>query len=278
LVELSNTGSQLLHATYVGGSDEDIATAVAIQPNGEVLVAGNTLSTDLVTTPGAYDRSFDMPAGGGGEHDMFVQRCGTDLAKLDYSTYFGGPGDDRVAACELDASGAVLLAGTTVGPNFPVSVGAFQPSWNINAIEQGFAARLELLLHPIGYGSPKLNSGGSFATIRWEGFPSVSEADFRVGVDLALPNQWCYVFRGVQPANLPFVGGRLAHPPAALALPALQERLHRLRNPFDPARALDGRPHALLPGLLRGPERSARRLADRCVERARLSVTAVSAS
>src|SRR5690606_5573160 len=65
------------------------------------------------------------------------------------------------------------------------------------------------LLHPIPYGIPKVNSGGGGAQVRYEGFPSLKDGYFRVGVDFSMPNQWCFVFQSLQPTDLPFAGGRL---------------------------------------------------------------------
>jgi hypothetical protein len=216
--ELSSDGAQLPSSTFLGGLDEDVAVAVALDSLGNPVVGGDTLSADFPTTPGAYDRNSNN-LGGGQEFDVFVARLGPGLSAPDYSTYFGGPNTDHLGSLGIDAAGAVLLCGTTVGSGFPTSPNAFQPSYDITATTQGFVSRLELLLHPIPYGTPKVNSSGGPATARWEGFPSITDANFRVGVDLAIPNVWCYSFRGLLSANLPFVGGKLFVKPPLVRYP-----------------------------------------------------------
>ncbi|MDG6225093.1 MAG: fibronectin type III domain-containing protein [Candidatus Thermoplasmatota archaeon] len=60
---LSADGRKILHSTFLGGADEDRATAIAFQGENNVLIAGhtyfNTLDSDFPTTLGAYDTSFN---------------------------------------------------------------------------------------------------------------------------------------------------------------------------------------------------------------------------
>ena len=72
----------LAQATYLGGSNLDFATALAINPtSGEVLVAGGTLSTNFSGTAGGA-----QPVHGGGFEDAFVARMTADLAGLGQPT------------------------------------------------------------------------------------------------------------------------------------------------------------------------------------------------
>ncbi|MCX4240363.1 SBBP repeat-containing protein [Paraliomyxa miuraensis] len=58
----------LEHATFVGGSNWDVARAVAIGPGGRIAATGETRSGDLNVTPGADDDTF----GGGSQFDTIV--------------------------------------------------------------------------------------------------------------------------------------------------------------------------------------------------------------
>lgn len=208
LALLSPAGDSLWHSSFVGGGEDDAVTALHIDASAQVVVGAQTLSSDLPTTPGAYDRSFHDSLGGN-ELDAYLLRMKADLSGYDYATYFGGRNPERLIAIDSDSQGVLLLAGTTNGPNLPTTSNAFQPAWNITALSEGFVARLELLLHPIAYGTSKLNSGGARATVLWSGFPSVTDQGFAVGVDFAMPNSWCTVFSGLASADTPFCGGRL---------------------------------------------------------------------
>jgi len=71
-----------LYATYLGGSDTDAAYGIAVdtttgQPySGNVYVAGFTLSTDFLVTPGAAQTT------NAGDYDVFVARLGPGAAGM----------------------------------------------------------------------------------------------------------------------------------------------------------------------------------------------------
>jgi hypothetical protein len=206
--QLAPGGNALLHSTFFGGADEDAVNALHFDAQNRLIVGGETLSADFETTPGAFDRGFDTTASTF-EFDAFLVRFAPNLASVDYATYFGGRNPERIAAIRTDAQGVLVFAGHTRGADLPTTSNAFQPAWNITALSEGFVTRLELVLHPIPYGSPKLNSDGGYSTVRWNGFPSVTDQNFAVGIDLALSNVWCTVFSGLAPTDLPYCGGRL---------------------------------------------------------------------
>ena len=53
-------GSDLLFVTYLGGSDsESAAGGFHVNGDHEIIVYGRTRSTDVPTTEGAYDRTYD---------------------------------------------------------------------------------------------------------------------------------------------------------------------------------------------------------------------------
>lgn len=209
LALLAPAGDALWHSSFVGGGEDDAVTALHVVDASEhVVVGAQTLSGDLPTTPGAYDRNFDASLSGS-EIDTYLLRMKPDLSVFDYATYFGGRNPERLIAIDSDAQGALLLAGSTNGASLPTTPSAFQPAWNITSLSEGFVARLELLLHPIPFGTSQFNSGGGAASIQWSGFPSVSDHDFAVGVDFATPNAWCTVFSGLEQADTPFCGGRI---------------------------------------------------------------------
>jgi hypothetical protein len=119
LAKLSLTGSQLLYATYIGGSGaEDTEThQLALDGQGNAFVAMPSSSNDAPTTTGAYRRRF-----GGGIHDVFVAKVASD-GQLSAATYLGGSGNDWAEGIDVDASGNVYLTGGTDSPNFPTTGG-----------------------------------------------------------------------------------------------------------------------------------------------------------
>jgi len=67
LAILSPDGAELLYATYLGGSGDDLIRSVALGPKGEIYLVGNTSSENFPVTPGALQTKF-----GGGTGDAFV--------------------------------------------------------------------------------------------------------------------------------------------------------------------------------------------------------------
>lgn len=208
LAVLAPNAAALEFATFLGGGEEDVVTALAFDGLGQLIVALQTRSSDMPTTLGAFASQIAASAAGV-EPDAFFLRCRPDMSAFDYATYFGGRNVELVRALHADANGELVFAGETRGAGFPTTPGAYRTSYIVAPAVEGFVSRLALLLHPISYGTPKLNSSGGYATIGWTGFPSVADAQFGVGIDLALSNVWCTVFSGLHPADTPFAGGRL---------------------------------------------------------------------
>ncbi len=125
----------LLQATYLGGSGGDVATALAIDAGGNVVVAGYTTLTNFPGTNGGA-----QPANGGG-NDAFVARLSSDLGTLVQATYLGGSGYDQATALALDTSGNVFIAGISTSTNFPGTNGGAQPA-NGGGLYDAFVARL----------------------------------------------------------------------------------------------------------------------------------------
>jgi len=137
VARLNSNLTQILQATYMGGSGYDWAKALAIHPTtGEVYVAGWTGSTYFPGTFGGAQESY-----GGGLYDAFVARLSADLGTLHRSTYLGGRGRDEAKALAIHpTTGEVYVAGETSSTDFPRTSGGAQASnrgWN-----DAFVARL----------------------------------------------------------------------------------------------------------------------------------------
>lgn len=113
----------LTFSTALGGAQADTAWEVAVDPAGNILVAGSTLSTDFPRTT-AFQGEF---AGGLNDGDIFVLKLTPAGDQLIYSTYLGGSGDDVAFALAVDGAGNAYVTGLTTSTNFP-TVNAFQPT------------------------------------------------------------------------------------------------------------------------------------------------------
>lgn len=91
---------------------------------GRAWVTGTTASGDFPTTRGAVGPSL------AGFADAFVTRLSPDGRQLDYSTFLGGVSLDTSNAVAVDGQGRAHVTGFTYSPNFPVTEGAFDTSFD----------------------------------------------------------------------------------------------------------------------------------------------------
>ncbi|HJT87991.1 MAG TPA: SBBP repeat-containing protein, partial [Bryobacteraceae bacterium] len=127
--KLSPDGSRLIFSTYLGGSQDDASTCIAVDSSGNVYVAGFTISTNFPTTMNAFQMvNKGQDATNYFYHlgDAFITKLNPSGTALLYSTYLGGGGDDAVTAIAVDAAGNLYATGATTSPDFPVTKGAFQ--------------------------------------------------------------------------------------------------------------------------------------------------------
>lgn len=116
--------TQLLQATYLGGSDYEIdAPSIAIHPlTGEVYLAGVTYSQNFPgTTGGAQTANM-------GIYDFALARLNADLTQLIQATYLGGSSFESYAPSIviLPAANEVYMAGFSASGNFPGTAGGVQ--------------------------------------------------------------------------------------------------------------------------------------------------------
>jgi hypothetical protein len=123
VAQLSATLTQNPQSTYLGGSGNDAAHALAIA-GSEVYVAGTTNSTDFPNTAGGAQ------ANNGGGYDAFVARLDANLTQNPQSTYLGGSGSDELRPLAIGPSpnNEVYLAGITNSTDFPNTAGGAQAS------------------------------------------------------------------------------------------------------------------------------------------------------
>jgi len=141
VARLNKDLTQILQSTYLGGSDEDYATALAIHPKtGEVYVAGVTKSKNFPKTTGGAQAVY----GGGYRYykgDAFVVRLNKELTQILQSTYLGGSGMDWANALAIHpTTGDVYVAGGTESEDFPQTAGGARGSSGGNT--DAFVARL----------------------------------------------------------------------------------------------------------------------------------------
>lgn len=121
---INQAGSDLLYSTLLGGSALETGFGIALSPAGNAYVTGLTMSSDLPTSPGAYDTTL------GWARDAFVAAVNPTGSALVYCTYLGGAEWDEGRGIVADASGNAYVTGFTNSVNFPFTPGAFDGTAN----------------------------------------------------------------------------------------------------------------------------------------------------
>ncbi len=116
----------LLYSTFLGGSSNDAANAVATDLAGNAYVTGTTYSADFplanaiqatlgggtCVTPEYVPQGVPCP-------DAFVTKISADGKSLVYSTLLGGQGNEAGSGVAVDAAGNAYVTGSTDSANFP---------------------------------------------------------------------------------------------------------------------------------------------------------------
>ena len=123
VTKLNSSGSGLLFSTYLGGSQGDSGTGIAVDAAGNIYVAGETNSKNFTTvnafqpSPTATDNCFSG----------FVTKINPAIPSYVFSTYLGGSSCDTAYAIALDTAADIYIAGQTTSSDFPTA-NAFQPN------------------------------------------------------------------------------------------------------------------------------------------------------
>ena len=143
----------LIYSTYLGGSDDDFATAIAEDGGGNAYITGQT-SGNFPVSAGPYQSAF-----GGGPTDAFVAKFNVSGNFLLYATYMGGNGTDEGWGIAVNGAGNAFVTGQTNG-NFPATGGVVQPAYGGGA-QNAFVAELNTFGSALIFSTYLGGSGGS---------------------------------------------------------------------------------------------------------------------
>lgn len=106
---------RIVFSKALDGNGSQQGTAVAVDPSGNIYVAGNTYSSNLPLTHALQTE----------QSSIFILKLSPDGRTVLYLTYFGGSGGaaGSVAALATDAQGNLYLTGTTSASDFPTTPG-----------------------------------------------------------------------------------------------------------------------------------------------------------
>jgi hypothetical protein len=127
VMDTSLAGEESLrYATFFGGSGYDEVKKMALDGNGNVLVAGYTLSPDFPVTLNSPQPGY------GGSGDAFISIVNLADPQPDKflveSSYLGGKSGDVAYDVAAGSDGSIYVVGYTLSTNFPVTGDAIQPT------------------------------------------------------------------------------------------------------------------------------------------------------
>jgi len=137
VTKLTSTGGYTW-STYLGGSADDFALALAVDSDNNTIVTGYTESDNFPTIGG-----FDTVRGGWG--DAFVTKL-SPMGTIRWSSYLGGGGRDEARAVAVDSFGNIFVAGSTDSTDLTVT-DAFDASYNGNI--DAFLAKIDTAIHHV---------------------------------------------------------------------------------------------------------------------------------
>ncbi|HEU4323900.1 MAG TPA: SBBP repeat-containing protein [Roseiflexaceae bacterium] len=114
VAQLSPDGTTLTFRSFLGGTNAALGSAIAIAPDGGLVVAGMTQGVFPIKNP--------LPGMGvfrGGVNDGFVAKLTPGATGLAWSTYLGGSGGEGVNDLALDSAGTIYVTGGTDSVDFP---------------------------------------------------------------------------------------------------------------------------------------------------------------
>jgi gliding motility-associated-like protein len=130
---LSNTGSQLLASTFLGGTNNDginstpgnqlkynyadeVRGEIDIDNQNNIYIVSCTRSSDFPIMGSGF-----QPVFGGGNIDGIIVKMDNSLSNIIWSTYLGGSNHDAAYSLAIDAVGDLYVAGGTNSNDFPTA-------------------------------------------------------------------------------------------------------------------------------------------------------------
>ncbi|HLG25832.1 MAG TPA: hypothetical protein VI588_03520, partial [Candidatus Gracilibacteria bacterium] len=109
--------TSLVASTYLGGTGVESESILAMAPDGNIFIVGNTRSSDFPATAGAYDTTLN------GSFNVFVAKMNPSLTSLLAATYLGNA-SDWGNGLAFGTTGCPVNQLTSITPPYCVYVGS----------------------------------------------------------------------------------------------------------------------------------------------------------
>lgn len=136
LTKVKHDGSALLWVNYLGGTERDIATSLAIAPDGGYVIGG------LSRGPAANLTLPLNPHSGAGNYDFMIIKTNASGDVL-WHTFFGGNLEDRLNDLKITKDGGFVVAGSSASS--VASVAGLVPNFGLynSGSQDGLAVKYD---------------------------------------------------------------------------------------------------------------------------------------
>lgn len=160
IIKYNPTLTERIYATYLGGSGNEHVHSMIVDPAGDLIIAGRSISTNFPVTAGAYQTTnhgnWDIivtkfnPAGTALIGSTYIGGSGVDGVNFDSTEYGYGflkynYGDDSRSEVQIDNSGNIYITGCSSSTDFPVTA-ATAISTTLTGMQNGVVAKLNSTL------------------------------------------------------------------------------------------------------------------------------------
>lgn len=133
VTKLSSAGNQLVYSTYLGGSNAELGSGIALDKSGNAYVSGTIF---YPAPPGSEEADTDVLVA------KLSYPLGAVAVSLEYLIYLGGTGADEGARIAVDGSSNAYVTGSTRSDDFPATPGAYQTELAGDDYSDAFVAKL----------------------------------------------------------------------------------------------------------------------------------------
>jgi len=119
IMRVDTSGSKFGFVRHFSGSQWEGVQGITTDDEGYIYAVGSTYSADFPVSSNAHQNRF------GGKSDAFLVRLNR-MGHVEWSTFFGGDGDEDGRAIALDSEGNIHIAGRTQSTNLVTTRDAIQ--------------------------------------------------------------------------------------------------------------------------------------------------------
>ncbi len=135
ITKFNSALSNIIFSTYIGGGADDQVNSVSLDDNQNIYIGGETASTTF-PVPGGWKTQH------AGQIDGFVAKISADGSQINYGSFIGGSGVDRVLSVTSNQIGELAVGGETNSPNFSTGGTSLYQKTRQGAFD-GFLARFK---------------------------------------------------------------------------------------------------------------------------------------